>query len=537
MPLSKTITDMLKGGHINLLKVEDRTNYVLAFIYADHTKIVPMINSKDGRGYLAYVAQVTDADLTETDKDAKEKQRKKFEDENNIIKQFIETAMGSLYNGFPAYKVTSNTVPPHNTVIKEFVQPDNAELAVKADDSQLLPALEKEGYDVSALRLVVSAPTFVRDYSQTLKEDTEAQKAFDFVKKTVEGKIGGVKIEEQPPKVQLVYEGIKTGRLQAVMFIGPAGTGKSVACMAIAYALGAPALIYEASEGSQSEDMMGGYKPSEDKDKQYEHYKGLALKAFTEGYILIINEFNFAPVGLQSLFNQFTDDTPVIEVDGVTYERHPNFVVFLTINPGYKGTEPMNQALKSRFYKVVLDKLDVNEYVKRMQQYSEYQCGRALNEKFFKKLYELDAVIETQARGWNENIAMCIRNAQQLTGMITMRPFTQAEFEEAVKGAYYDNLCCDMDNLENLKVYLSSDLVKEKIAELFNLYDYRVNTSVPVEETFDDCYVEPVYNETEENAVKKDGIDDDDASDLDGIDDDTSKYDNLAEVVEEDESK
>lgn len=508
----KKPSELFANGHVNLFKI-DELNYVLVLAYADKATVIPMFLNKSV-GYKAYIPASVD------------------ETEEQNISDFVKL-LPDCYKGLPKFTTTTRAVPPHPTVIQSFVQPTCK--FNKAKDSWVIPALNGAGYDTSNLTATITVKTKTRDYSDILATNKEAQERFKDVEEIVVHKLGGVSINDQPLQVKLAYEAIKNGKTDGAILIGPAGTGKSVACQIMAYEMRAPLIIYQGTEGTQVEDMNGGYKPSEDPTKQYEHFKGVALKAFSEGFQLVINEINFTAPGIQSIFNQLMDDTPTITQDGVIYKRHPNFVLYLTLNPGYSGTNTLNQALKSRFMKIIVDKLDSGEFTSRMTSYANHKCGCPISAEFYQKLYKLDEIIANAAANYGESVAICIRNAQQLTDLITNHSLSEKEFTEALAMSYFNNLCCDQNNLDNLRDFLKTDVVKDKIKELFALYDYRVIESVDITEKYDDCVEAPNFDPTTGKATRTaaEAADDFDLDELDGIGGDESAFDDLAEEIDD----
>lgn len=506
------IQDLLIGGVVNCFKLEGEDgNFVLVFAFKDKGFVVPLL-TVPGQGQVAFI----DPSLSMN--------------ENLNIQDFMKSGFPTAYKKLPKFQFCmAAKAPAHNMKIENYV-PLTCK-GNKAEDKLLYKYLDDAGYDTTNLTKTIKASTKERDYSAIVKTPEGAARFGDV--EAIIKKIDG-SISKCDPEVRIAFEAIKQGKTNGLILTGPAGTGKSVAAYIMSYEMGAPLITYQASEGMQIEDMIGEYKPSDDPSKQFEFVLGLLLKAYSEGYQMLIDEVNTAPAGILSIINQFMDDTPTITRQGVIYRRNPNFVLYMTLNPGYEGTQIMNQALKSRFMKVVIKNLSAEDFIFRMVTYSKNRCGCALSEDFYKELYDFQPIITAQANNCGESVAICIRNAQQLTDAITTHSMTEEEFTSAVHMSYTNNIYMDNDNLKNLEAFKLSEEFKTRVKKLFNLYNYKILESVAVELDYDAAVDEPAVNSGKSTRVVDD-FDDDDFDALDGIDnDDIAK--SLAEEIDESDS-
>ena len=503
------IQDLLIGGVVNCFKLEGSNDYVLVLAFKDKGFVVPLLTVPK-KGQIAFI----DPSISM--------------EENLNIQDFMKTGFPTAYKKLPQFNFCmSAAAPAHNMKVEAFV-PLSCK-GNKAEDKLLQKYLTDAGYDVSALNKTIKASTKERDYTavRATPEGTQRYDDVGAIMKKIDGDI-----KKCDPEVKIAFEAIKQGKTNGLILTGPAGTGKSVAAYIMSYTMGAPLITYQASEGMQIEDMVGQYKPSDDPGKQFEFCLGLLLQAYSQGFQMLIDEVNTAPAGILSIINQFMDDTPTITYNGVIYRRNPNFVLYMTLNPGYEGTQIMNQALKSRFMKVVIKNLSLEDFIFRMVTYSKNRCGCALSEEFYKALYEFQPTISTQANNCGESVAICIRNAQQLTDAITTHSMTEEEFVASVNMAYTNNIYMDNDNLKNLEDFKKTDEFKNNVKKLFSLYNYRVLESIAVELDYDAAVDEPAEVANKSTRVVDD-FDDDDFDALDGMDeDDVAKE--LAKEIDED---
>ena len=508
------IQDLLIGGVVNCFRLEgEEGNFVLVLAFKDKGFVVPLL-TVPGQGQVAFI----DPSLSMN--------------ENLNIQDFMKTGFPTAYKKLPKFEFCmAAKAPAHNMKIENYI-PLTCK-GNKAEDTLLYKYLGDAGYDTTNLTKTIKASTKERNYSK-VRATAEGQARYEDVESIIK-KIDG-SIKKCDPEVKIAFEAIKQGKTNGLILTGPAGTGKSVAAYIMSFEMGAPLITYQASEGMQIEDMIGEFKPSDDPTKQFEFVLGLLLKAYSEGYQMLIDEVNTAPAGILSIINQFMDDTPTITQKGVIYRRNPNFVLYMTLNPGYEGTQIMNQALKSRFMKVVIKDLSAEDFIFRMVTYSKNRCGCALSEDFYKELYEFQPIITAQANNCGESVAICIRNAQQLTDAITTHSMTEEEFTSAVHMAYTNNIYMDNDNLKNLAAFKQSEEFKTKVKKLFNLYNYKILESVAVELDYAGAVDEPAVSAGKSTRVVDD-FDDDDFDALDSMDDDDIAKTLAAEIDESDDAE
>jgi hypothetical protein len=469
-------TSLLKGGNINVFRLTGTHNYLLVLAFTNKGLVVPLINT--GRGYTTYI------DNTYS------------EEEYENIEDLMKDGFRTYYKGLPDFShCIFKKAPTHDKVVVSFIQGKGN----KAKDEVLEKILTDAGYDITALKKNITVVSKNRDYS-TLKKDTEAKIVFDENAKIV--LTLGATISSSSVGAQGLYNTILQGKEDGAIFVGPAGTGKSILARVMAHEMGAPLLTYQATSGMVIEDMKGQFIPSKTPGVQFEYCIGLLLKAYTKGYQMLIDEINMAPADVISLLNQFMDDTPSITINDVVYKRNPNFVLYLTMNAGYEGTYTLNPALKSRFPVLVVGRLTEAVFVGRMTGYAKMVCGNALNPDFFKKLFQFGNFIAAFAKEYGENVEICIRNAQTLTSLILAKQCNPEEFEEAIFTSYVNYLSLDNDNYDKLEALKKSQEMHDNILNLYALYDYREIESVDITSDYESTLDVSASAVGEKRAVK-----------------------------------
>jgi len=78
---------------------------------------------------------------------------------------------------------------------------------------------------------------------------------------------------------------------------------------------------------------------------------GILVQAMKRGEWLVVEEFNFMPEEISSVFYSVMDDRRSLTIDehkGELVQAHPDFRLFMTGNWGYKGTTIPNDAIRNR---------------------------------------------------------------------------------------------------------------------------------------------------------------------------------------------
>ncbi len=144
---------------------------------------------------------------------------------------------------------------------------------------------------------------------------------------------------------------VVNGDIRAVLFHGPAGTGKTISCKLIAQTTGLPIMETINCTENLDEYVLGKYIPEGDKIIFKESY---VTKAIRDGGAVVFEEINFAKPQYLAFLNSLLDDNGFVRLDnGTVVKRNPNFRFFATMNLGYYGTKELNQALFNRFNAVV----------------------------------------------------------------------------------------------------------------------------------------------------------------------------------------
>jgi MoxR-like ATPase len=101
-------------------------------------------------------------------------------------------------------------------------------------------------------------------------------------------------------------------------------------------------------------DVLGSILPvtdSQDSDKEieYKYFPSEIVRAFTQGYILEIQEPTvIRDAAVLMILNSALEPDGTINLPTGVVHRHPDFVAVITTNRNYIGCRPLNEALRDR---------------------------------------------------------------------------------------------------------------------------------------------------------------------------------------------
>ena len=456
-------------GMINLYELSQR-NYVIVFVTGTQNLLIPLITTnKKIYGYIDFATAL---------------QKNGFSQDQVIeIQEMIINNFNVFYPQINKVNGILNTSAPQFD--KTVVRYVTTQAVNKQDIDTVYKIFEDEGYNIDLLKNDLSqVNTFTRNYEALKQNSQEAQKLFKDLEQSVQSINSDIK--KAPIEAQLILECIRKGENIGCLLTGPAGTGKSKLAEVMAYALGAPLLTYQGTDGTLVEDLIGQYVPDDKNPGGYKFAMGPLLQAYLEGYVFKLDEINRIPVGIISLCNQLLDTTPSITLYGTRYYRHKNFVLLATMNSGYSGTYSVEPSLKSRFPVLIINQLTKDEFYDRMKSYCNMIAGRSLSRDFFDKLYQYGSMIASYAKTYGEKVEICIRNAQYLINIILGKACTKEEFTSALDISYLNYISVDNENYEQIFNVKADENYKAMVDKLYELYDFKAIPTVAAITDFSD---------------------------------------------------
>lgn len=273
-----------------------------------------------------------------------------------------------LYKLLPTFLVLLareiETDADYRELMDRFVQQPAADLFVNAHED-FYQNHKLEEYDIAYTDLSGIPIDTMRSCSESyevLRDNREARK--DKPKSNIHPFDDQAFTDEQkafipvlPPEFVLprgltnVCNAVAAGDLRALLFHGPAGTGKTMACKLIAQAIRLPILETINCTENLDEFVLGKFLPEGEQIIFRESY---VTRAIRDGGAVVFEEINFAKPQHLAFLNSLLDDNGFVRLDnGDVVRRNPNFRFFATMNLGYFGTKELNQALYNRFNAII----------------------------------------------------------------------------------------------------------------------------------------------------------------------------------------
>lgn len=168
---------------------------------------------------------------------------------------------------------------------------------------------------------------------------------------------------------------IQAGR--HVLLEGPVGVGKTATAKAVAAALGRGFVRVDGDGRYTESRLVGQFDPPMVLEQGYKReafVPGPLLRAMLDGSVLLLNELNRMPEGVQNVLLPSLDEGLLLVPHLGAMEAAPGFVVIATQNPAeFVATGDLSEALQDRFELVKLDYQSEDE--ERAIVHAQARCG------------------------------------------------------------------------------------------------------------------------------------------------------------------
>lgn len=181
-----------------------------------------------------------------------------------------------------------------------------------------------------------------------------------------------------------IYDGALANN-KNVLIEGHAGSGKTMSVLAYASSRGMRYFNVACHIGLEASHLVGRWIPTA--DGHFKWQDGAVTEVVRNGGVLLFNELNFAPDRFTTFIFSLLDDRREIQImenGGEVIKAHPNLLIVADMNPDYRGTRPLNQALADRFAERLVFPYDKAIETKLLGSRSLMEMAKQLRDEFNK---------------------------------------------------------------------------------------------------------------------------------------------------------
>ena len=135
-----------------------------------------------------------------------------------------------------------------------------------------------------------------------------------------------------------------------ILIEGHAGSGKTMSVQAYASARNMRYFNVACHIGLEASHLIGRWIPTP--EGHFRWQDGAVTEIVRNGGVLLFNEINFAPEHFLTFIFTLLDyrrEIQLMENGGEVIRAHKDLIIIADMNPDYRGTRPLNQALADRF--------------------------------------------------------------------------------------------------------------------------------------------------------------------------------------------
>ena len=380
--------------------------------------------------------------------------------ETNALKQEIFSA---LYEIYPAWKkketgTVNTSVLPKGLAIESDCNDIFYRKGIKPlKSTTVIPYLDNLGVNVSLYTYTVLTidnshdlvltpmPEGYSNYNQELldiMEDVSEYKSWTLTKEGAMRRFFG------------------TSTRKGMILEGPAGTGKSTDPLIYCAQHEIPVVVEQCTRNTDDDDVLSSFVPNTT-GAGFRLRRGKLTIAAEHGGVCVLNEGNYTDQ-LDCVNSILDKNAQLILDDGAVIKVHPNFRLIITVNPNYRGTYKLNEALVNRCKVVDYEPTPESLMIKRLKTTTGYKNTKVI-ETIVRETSKIRSIYQTR----NYECVISQRNLEAFLSNVLLFPNDSIEemFDEE-----FINLTA-LSDLNDIPTELSDlqDIRKEMITEINNV--------------------------------------------------------------------
>ncbi|KAL2312008.1 Midasin [Schizosaccharomyces pombe] len=152
-------------------------------------------------------------------------------------------------------------------------------------------------------------------------------------------------------------------RMFPILIQGPTSSGKTSMIEYVAKKTGHKFVRINNHEHTDLQEYIGTYVTDDKGSLSFR--EGVLVEALRNGYWIVLDELNLAPIDVLEALNRLLDDNRELFIPEtqVLVKPHPEFMLFATQNPPgvYAGRKHLSRAFRNRFLEIHFDDIPENE--------------------------------------------------------------------------------------------------------------------------------------------------------------------------------
>ena len=244
---------------------------------------------------------------------------------------------------------------------------------------------------------------------------------------------------------------------------GPAGTGKSTDPLIYCAQHEIPVVVEQCTRNTDDDDVLSSFVPNTT-GAGFRLRRGKLTIAAEHGGVCVLNEGNYTDQ-LDCVNSILDKNAQLILDDGTVIKVHPNFRLIITVNPNYRGTYKLNEALVNRCKVVDYEPTPESLMIKRLKTTTGYNNTKVI-ETIVRETSKIREIYQTR----NYECVISQRNIEAFLSNVLLFPkdnieeMFDEEFINLTALSDLNDIQIELDDLKAIRKVMLKE-IKEAIAE------------------------------------------------------------------------